>query len=142
MLPIPNPKLPKFIAADFALFAATWWPNASFENLRTITHVVIWLFVWDDELDQAGGVLSTDLEAAAKYRAESVEFVEGCLGFCGKDGEAEGGPPAPPSRIVESFGECAGALRGEYDDGEFCRLVLTSLGDKWDIRLMLMLIHE
>jgi hypothetical protein len=36
------------LASDFALFGATLWPCASFDSLKIITYLVIWLFLWDD----------------------------------------------------------------------------------------------
>jgi len=43
-------KLPleKLLKADFALFAAAWWPAATLEEGHVLTCLAIWLFVWDD----------------------------------------------------------------------------------------------
>lgn len=109
-----SPKLRKLQSADFALFASSWWPNATSSNLRILTYLMIWLFVWDDDLDQTGGNLSTDLEAATAYRRASIAFLERCLGFAN---QATAGPPEAPSAIVESFRECADVLKEAYTEG-------------------------
>ena len=69
-------KLAKFQKSDFALFTAMWWPLASAEHLKILIFAMAWLFVWDDELDQRGGVHCEDLEAAERYRGDSVKFLE------------------------------------------------------------------
>ncbi|KAL9008744.1 MAG: hypothetical protein Q9173_006159 [Seirophora scorigena] len=43
-----NPKLEGFKAADFAYFGATWWPHASYDRLKVVTFLAVWLFAWDD----------------------------------------------------------------------------------------------
>lgn len=44
----PGKMLDRLLASDFALFGATLWPCASFEKLKIITYLVVWLFLWDD----------------------------------------------------------------------------------------------
>ncbi|KAL8861149.1 MAG: hypothetical protein Q9178_002365 [Gyalolechia marmorata] len=38
-----NPKLETFKAADFAYFGATWWPHASYDRLKVVTFLAIWV---------------------------------------------------------------------------------------------------
>ena len=40
-----HPKLEKMLKADYALFGATWWPQASFERLRIATYLSLWVRV-------------------------------------------------------------------------------------------------
>ena len=47
-----SPKLSKFKEADFALFAAGWWPRASWDEYLLMTYMAVWLFVWDDEIER------------------------------------------------------------------------------------------
>lgn len=105
-------KLSKLQAADFALFAAACWPKASWDEYLVITYLVIWLFVWDDEIDTAVGDLSSNLAAAESFRHETILSVTQSLGF-GQDAE----PPEEPSPIINSFEAIASPLRKFYTKG-------------------------
>ncbi|PVH82633.1 terpenoid synthase [Cadophora sp. DSE1049] len=80
---VPNEKrLAKLKTADFALFASNWWPNAEFRELRIVTFLAIWLFLWDDALDEPTGEYADNFEAAQVYRSETEQFLADCLGLC------------------------------------------------------------
>ena len=55
-------RLKKLEASDFGLFTALWWPDTPFEKLQILAYLVIWLFTWDDELDEPTGAFMEDLE--------------------------------------------------------------------------------
>ncbi|KAK2589502.1 hypothetical protein QQS21_012823 [Conoideocrella luteorostrata] len=74
-------KLKKLKSADFALFTSCWWPLADFERSRIVAYFVIWLFLWDDEIDESSGSLTNDFNNSQTYRARTFEFVEQCLGL-------------------------------------------------------------
>lgn len=38
-----NHKLEALKAADFAYFGATWWPQASYDRLKIVTFLSIWV---------------------------------------------------------------------------------------------------
>lgn len=38
-----HPLLKKAKAADFALFGATWWPEAEWERLEIATYLAVWV---------------------------------------------------------------------------------------------------
>lgn len=104
-------KLDKLKAADFALFAARWWPNSPAEELRILAFLSIWLFIWDDEIDESAGSLNNDYDAAQRFRRETVLFLEQCL-----DLQTPYAPHVvPESPIVQSFDVIGEALRGAYD---------------------------
>ncbi len=44
-----------------------------------MTFLAIWLFLWDDELDEPTGQYADNFEAAQKYREETVRFMRSCL---------------------------------------------------------------
>ncbi|PBP28882.1 terpenoid synthase [Diplocarpon rosae] len=78
----PNQKrLAKLKKADFALFASNWWPHADFDQLRIVTYLAIWLFLWDDVLDEPTGEYADNFEAAQRYRKETVQFLADTLGL-------------------------------------------------------------
>ena len=97
-------KLAKLKASDFALFASSWWPQAGLEELRILTFLAIWLFTWDDEIDEPTGFCADDFKAAQEYRQETIAFVEDCL-----DLRTRGTPSIPSNAIVASF-----QVIGEY----------------------------
>ncbi|KAL2061942.1 hypothetical protein VTL71DRAFT_7320 [Oculimacula yallundae] len=74
-------RLTKLKAADFALFASNWWPTADLDELRIVTFLAIWLFLWDDALDEPTGEHADNFETAQLYRAETEKFLAGCLGL-------------------------------------------------------------
>lgn len=107
-------KLSKYKEADFALFAAGWWPKADWDDYLLVTYMSIWLFVWDDEIDEDVGdsKLPSDFPASQTFRHETKKFVEHCLGF----GQTEALPLAS-SPIINSFEDIAAPLRKAYTKG-------------------------
>ncbi|RYP85752.1 hypothetical protein DL769_000926 [Monosporascus sp. CRB-8-3] len=108
-------KRKKLQAADFGLFTALWWPDARFEELKTLTYLVIWLFTWDDEIDEPTGAFSGDFDGAQTYREHTLQFVGDCLGLVPVESDFR-----PLNRIVQSFDIIGSTLRASYDV-EQCR---------------------
>ncbi|RYP47626.1 hypothetical protein DL768_006342 [Monosporascus sp. mg162] len=102
-------------AADFGLFTALWWPDARFEELKTLTYLVTWLFTWDDEIDEPTGTFSGDFDGAQTYREHTLQFVGNCLGLVPIEPDFR-----PLNRIVRSFDIIGSTLRASYDV-EQCR---------------------
>ncbi|KAI5920417.1 isoprenoid synthase domain-containing protein [Camillea tinctor] len=102
-------KLKKLEASDFGLFTALWWPDTSFEKLQILAYLVIWLFTWDDELDEPTGAFMEDLDGGKVYRSQTLRFVGNCLGVV----PAESGF-RPQSDLVQSFDVVGEALREAY----------------------------
>ncbi|TAQ88585.1 hypothetical protein B7494_g3094 [Chlorociboria aeruginascens] len=102
-------RLKKLKTADFALFASSWWPTAQFNELQIVTFLAIWLFLWDDELDEPTGVHSDNFQAAQAYRKETLEFIRRSLGI----GLETTSPIANP--IFKSFSNAAGQLLTVYN---------------------------
>ena len=111
-----GPKLLKLKAADFGLFAASWWPQASFRRLRTLTHLSIWLFTWDDEIDEPGGTFADSMEGANEYRRETKHYVQQCLGLENSEGAI------PVNAIVGSFKVIGDHFRAVYNSSKFYNL--------------------
>ena len=74
-------KLQKLKQADFALFACYWWPQADLERASIAAFLIIWLFLWDDEIDDAAGSLTNNFEDSQSFRDETTRYVEQCLGL-------------------------------------------------------------
>lgn len=97
-------------AADFGLFTALWWPHVRFEKLKTLTYLVIWLFTWDDEIDEPTGAYASDFDGAQTYREHTLRFVGKCLGVATVETELR-----PLNRIIQSFDIIGASLRSSYD---------------------------
>lgn len=104
--------------ADFALFASRWWPNASFSRLRILAYLSIWVFLWDDEIDQTSGSLSGTFEAAQAWRVATVAAITHYLGLGDE-------PPGlgTKSNLIKSFSDIGEALCDQYTVGKLiCHL--------------------
>ncbi|KAI0400193.1 isoprenoid synthase domain-containing protein [Xylaria palmicola] len=102
-------------AADFAYFTALWWPDAQLEQLETLAYLVIWLFTWDDEIDQPTGLYAEDYSGARSYRDDTLNFVAACLGLLPKRSIQ-----LPLNDIIQSFDIIGSSLHDLYDS-EQCR---------------------
>lgn len=107
-------KLEKFQLADLALFVSTWWPHADFESCITIVYWIIWLFVWDDEIDLEENEVGHDFSAAQVFRHQTLKFIEYSLGF----GDRSKVAPTSPSIIISSFQELGDRLRASYNESK------------------------
>lgn len=105
-------------AADLPLFAGLWFPTSDLDELKIQTFWSIWLFAWDDEIDEFPGEHGLSKDSGDGYRERTLLHIAAHLGLAGDDcaaatqtlGEYEG--PALSGRIIKSFGNLiAGALR-------------------------------
>lgn len=76
----PPPKAIELIKGDYSLFASQWWPRATLERLEICACWALWLFTWDDEIDQSTSELFLNFAASNEFRNESYHFVRYCLG--------------------------------------------------------------
>lgn len=106
-----NSKIKSLRGADFGYFGATWWPQASYDRLKTCTLVAVWLFAWDDEIDEDDGSLWDDSELSQPYRDETREYVRACLSLRGKLDHENIGPTNATIIAFESIGM---AIRDAY----------------------------
>ena len=44
-----------------------------------LSYFAIWLFLWDDEIDEKHGSLADDFDGAQRYRQHTIAFVEHSL---------------------------------------------------------------
>lgn len=61
------------------LILSQWWPKADFNELKIVCFLAIWLFLWDDELDEPTGEHADNFASAQKYREETLVFLERSL---------------------------------------------------------------
>lgn len=109
-------KLRGLKGADFARLIAMWYPP----EIVTLTAYVLWIFVWDDEMEGGGeGVAESESEARA-YTELSKTYVRATLALDEDDSESAvadgksdpGRAPFPWLAVLESFGK---ALRQTLD---------------------------
>ncbi|KAL9003529.1 MAG: hypothetical protein Q9188_003615 [Gyalolechia gomerana] len=96
-------RLEKIRQADPALFGASWWPYASYEALKMATYLSIWI-----------SSLVSDLEAAQKFREETIKYIQKCL----TSNEAELDVEPPSSAIIEFFQRFGPAIAKSITTGE------------------------
>ncbi|KAJ7646572.1 isoprenoid synthase domain-containing protein, partial [Roridomyces roridus] len=79
---LQNPKgLAAMKDAGFASQIALWYPDAEWEELMLVTAYLLWIWIWDDEVDGGTTNISRNAEQAREYYAQSREYVQQCLGL-------------------------------------------------------------
>ena len=105
---------------DYALLAAMSWPRASFERMQTCTFWFLWLFTWDDEIDQATSELSGNFERANKFREESFHYLRYYTGVPTTDTYKFRFDINPPTnRLIRSLDVIGANLQEVYNKGIF-----------------------
>lgn len=101
----------KLIGADFGMFAATWWPFESLEVLQIMVQTVVWLFLWDDEIDCHDSRYGNDFDPAQTYREYTLAFVAQSLGLSTSPIEMnEHHPDHSTNFLITSFQSIADAI--------------------------------
>ena len=78
-----------------------------------MTIFLIWLFIWDDEIDEPPGSMNTKFDAAQAFRRDTLDFIEYTLDLSAPDV-----PPVPPNPIIKGFQPISDALCVAYTVGE------------------------
>ncbi|OLN95861.1 Presilphiperfolan-8-beta-ol synthase [Colletotrichum chlorophyti] len=80
----------KYRKANYARFVSLYYPHPEWEQVQTLTLYIIWLFCWDDAIDQQGtGDLSNDLLRAKNHRDDTTRVLEHVLGLTRADQDEE-----------------------------------------------------
>ncbi|EXF74184.1 hypothetical protein CFIO01_07834 [Colletotrichum fioriniae PJ7] len=96
---------------DVGLFVSTWYPGVNLERGDILCCVVLWLFTWDDQIDEKGGHLYDNLRAAQVFRRETLEYVQHCLRL--SDNEAF--RKVPTNHIIAFFKVIGDAVCEAYN---------------------------
>ena len=105
-------RIKQLEGADFGTFTALWWPDAPLGRLEILAYLVLWLFTWDDEIDEPTGAYSADFSGAQQYRKRTLRFVGECLGLSSAAAAADDDDSfRPQNEIVQSFDVVGAALR-------------------------------
>ncbi|KAL7623302.1 hypothetical protein AAE478_006983 [Parahypoxylon ruwenzoriense] len=106
-------RLRKTKASDIAVFGASWWAYAPFEELCIATCLSIWLFVWDDETDSPEfSTIINDWDKASIFRDKTILYLQESLS--GSSGSKLSDITTNP--IVTSFGPVGEAVSKSCDD--------------------------
>ncbi|EAW12442.1 terpene synthase family protein [Aspergillus clavatus NRRL 1] len=109
-------KAAKLIQDDYALLSAMWWPRAAPDRLQTCTFWFLWLFTWDDEIDQSTSDLFVNIHNANDFRKESLEYVKFCLGVGDEETAKWDFENHPPQRkLIRSLDVIGAELRKVYN---------------------------
>ncbi|VUC25775.1 unnamed protein product [Clonostachys rosea] len=119
---INNPeKISKVIDCDFALLACLICPNAGWEEIQSFSVFLIWIFVWDDDLDLADPEIAGTKSEAAAYCRESAESAQMSLGLSPQEGNS-GVKMRSPFPIMGLFDKFASSLVDATDQEHRRRL--------------------
>ncbi|KAI0469411.1 terpenoid synthase [Xylaria cf. heliscus] len=115
----PGERAAELIKGDYGLCASLWWPRATLERLETCTFWFLWLFTWDDEIDQSSSTLFLSLTDSNKFRDESYHFLRYCLGVPTEATNKWMFEKNPPTRLlIRSLDVMAEKLRQAYNEDQ------------------------
>ncbi|OHE90338.1 hypothetical protein CORC01_14363 [Colletotrichum orchidophilum] len=79
----------KYREANYARFVSLYYPHPDWDQVQTLALYIIWLFCWDDAIDQQGSDdLSNDLLHAKHRHDNTINVLEHVLGLGFDDGSA------------------------------------------------------
>ncbi|KAH9236010.1 hypothetical protein K456DRAFT_1760744 [Colletotrichum gloeosporioides 23] len=79
---VRNPGLrEKYRKANYARFVSLYYPHPDQNQIQTLALYIVWLFCWDDAIDQQGGDLSANLARAKTYRNDTIRVLNEALGL-------------------------------------------------------------
>ncbi|KAJ5753319.1 terpenoid synthase [Penicillium nucicola] len=109
------PRAQALKKADYALFTARWWPQATPDRLQTLAFFSLWLFTWDDKIDDTDGPLHKDIVGAHRYREETINFTRYTLGLPVNETETDSSVRfAPLDGLVRSFDVVGKEIQAVY----------------------------
>ncbi|KAK5629884.1 hypothetical protein RRF57_005599 [Xylaria bambusicola] len=115
----PPARAATLIRGDYGLLSSLWWPRASLDRLRTCTFWFLWLFTWDDEIDQSTSELFINLPNANQFRDESYHFVRYALGVPNEETHKWDFDNKKPNRpLIRSLDIIGAELQKVYNKGK------------------------
>ena len=112
-------KRKKMMMSEFAQFGASWWPYADFERMVTHLTLVLWVFVWDDTMDDETSEFFLDAEGASLARKEAIYVALECLG----EHRIPASNKPPLGFIADSFRPIGEEIRKVSTPGQCKRIV-------------------
>ncbi|KAK2778228.1 hypothetical protein CKAH01_03184 [Colletotrichum kahawae] len=79
---VRNPGLrEKYRKANYARFVSLYYPHPDWNQIQTLALYIVWLFCWDDAIDQQGSDLSANLARAKTHRNDTIRVLNKALGL-------------------------------------------------------------
>lgn len=66
-----------------SLTCTRWYPDAEWEELKIATAYSVWIFVWDDEIDEGETDAAHNEQLAQAYYRQSLAYIHRMLGLDG-----------------------------------------------------------
>ncbi|KAH7389368.1 isoprenoid synthase domain-containing protein [Phaeosphaeria sp. MPI-PUGE-AT-0046c] len=85
---------------------------AKHDELTVLLYFAIWLFNWDDEIDEPTGSYADDLDGAERYRSQTIDFVLKSLGL--QDQVSSTSFYRAQNKIIASFKDIGEPLARAY----------------------------
>nr|XP_036583488.1 uncharacterized protein CTRU02_06614 [Colletotrichum truncatum]KAF6792531.1 hypothetical protein CTRU02_06614 [Colletotrichum truncatum] len=77
----------KYREANYARFVSLYYPYSGWDRIKILALYIVWLFCWDDAIDQQGtGDLSDNLIKAKAHRNNTTRVLEEVLGLASDSG--------------------------------------------------------
>ncbi|KAH8887963.1 terpenoid synthase [Thozetella sp. PMI_491] len=61
--------------ADFGLLIALWYPEALWSELETMAAFSVWIFAWDDEVDEGDTITASQEDFVHAYSQQSLQYI-------------------------------------------------------------------
>ncbi|KAJ5630144.1 terpenoid synthase [Penicillium herquei] len=74
-------KLKALKESDMGGLVAFWYPLSDLPELEMMTAFLIWIFVWDDEVDTSETLISSDAQRVRAYSEQSMRYIRQELGL-------------------------------------------------------------
>ncbi|KAI2473190.1 terpenoid synthase [Annulohypoxylon bovei var. microspora] len=128
----------KLQASNMTLFGASWWPYASYEALKIVTSLSIWLFAWDDETDSHEfSTIVNDWREASAFRQRTMDYIQQSLSGSSESKLSD----ISTDPIITSFKPVGQAISRSCDDRQMntfldeMRFFIKSCGEEQDLLL-------
>ncbi|KAK4201222.1 isoprenoid synthase domain-containing protein [Triangularia verruculosa] len=91
---------------DLPLFSSLWYPYASLDRLETATWYSMWIFLWDDVIEESAAPSSGITDKVSWIHQQALRYMEYHLGLSSSTAE-----PAPPTKYCTLFRHAAEPFR-------------------------------
>ncbi|KAK0670217.1 isoprenoid synthase domain-containing protein [Cercophora samala] len=91
---------------DLPLFSSIWYPHATLDRLETITWYSMWIFLWDDVIEDSAAPSSMITDKVSWIHQQALRYMEYHLGLSSSHQE-----PVPPTKYCTLFKHAAEPFR-------------------------------
>ncbi|KAK3335438.1 isoprenoid synthase domain-containing protein [Cercophora scortea] len=127
-----NERLPELVPSassqktvhkiNLPLFVSRLFPTGTLERLKTMTLVALWLFVWDDSLDEAEHDDTKGRPTMDTLRRQTLSYARFHMGLDDNDGQRSAVPPVAPLPNMTIFAKFAEKLHQDLPEAHLMRV--------------------